>query len=991
MTGWISNSTTDWDGDGCADSLEDEDNDNDLILDQFDDCINGELNWQSNQTSDYDGDGCKDTSEDLDDDSDSIIDTLDDCQFSYGNSTIDRNGCLDFDGDGYSNVDSEWLWANGADRYPMDSSQWSDFDGDGFGDNLDGTEGDSCPSVAGNSTSDRYGCPDSDGDSLSDLNDDFPNDPLRGSDNDDDGYDDALDDACPQVWGNSSSDRYGCLDTDGDTWSDPSVDWSTMDGADAFPIDSTQWEDDDLDFYGSNPIGTTPDSCPTVWGNSSIDRYGCVDQDGDQVSDLGDSCPLVMGNSTRDVLGCPDSDGDGLSDQNDAFPEDPLRGGDQDNDGFDDAIEDDCPLQTGNSTSDRIGCQDSDGDTWSDGDENWSVLDGADAFPLEISQWHDMDGDGFGDLIEGFQGDACPLQYGESTNDRFGCIDTDNDGYSNAELSWSITNGADALPNESSQWLDADGDGFGDNLLGSQPDACPMVAGYSNQDVYGCLDTDSDGVSDTNDDFPEDATRRYDDDGDGFANIEDDCISKPGNSFFDRFGCPDIDGDGWSNIDVNWTSENGADVFPTDSSQWNDFDNDGYGDSLVGNDPDICPFSPNNSIVDEFGCALSQLDSDGDGLNNAEDPCHDSTINLCFNAAFGVGGATMQISAFMAWFSAIIIGILIIVQGRKRIDFNTILNSYINKANPSATKLPERNTKVIDGLTGYENETPTSFLDPSRSAEITGFDSIRFEKGPLLTDEGGMKMIFNAIDTERNIPLVWKEASDHKGIPIETCNARLIAEAELLSKIEHERIPKMFAAGQIIDSNGRTVEVMIEEFIQGPTLSEVLQRNEKIDAVIPIGKVLEWINSLCDPLTHILTSEGIWHRDLKPANIIVGDVLGPVLIDFGIAKEQEIDYTRQTSAIFMSGTWSPPERSDGVSGGFTDVYSLGKIMYALIVSKPFAKAHIGPEDRNEIIKRTGKKYEWIADLIIQACDANHHNRIPSVIEFQEYLREHESK
>ena len=42
--------------------------------------------------------------------------------------------------------------------YFHDSSQWSDWDGDGFGDELIGYEGDACPSQLGNSTNDRYGC-----------------------------------------------------------------------------------------------------------------------------------------------------------------------------------------------------------------------------------------------------------------------------------------------------------------------------------------------------------------------------------------------------------------------------------------------------------------------------------------------------------------------------------------------------------------------------------------------------------------------------------------------------------------------------------------------------------------------------------------------------------------------------------------------------------------------------------------------------------------
>jgi len=59
----------------------------------------------------------------------------DDCPNVDGNSTKDRYGCLDSDGDGWSNPDSNWTINNGADVFINDKSQWKDFDKDGFGDN----------------------------------------------------------------------------------------------------------------------------------------------------------------------------------------------------------------------------------------------------------------------------------------------------------------------------------------------------------------------------------------------------------------------------------------------------------------------------------------------------------------------------------------------------------------------------------------------------------------------------------------------------------------------------------------------------------------------------------------------------------------------------------------------------------------------------------------------------------------------------------------
>ena len=74
--------------------------------------------------------------------------------------------------------------------------------------------------------------------------------------------------------------------------------------------------------------------------------------------------------------------------------------------------------------------------------------------------------------------------------------DTDGDGYFNPDGTWTVNNGADAFPSVPTQWADRIYDGYGDNAVGVQPDACMATAGNSTGDRFGCLDTDGDGFSD---------------------------------------------------------------------------------------------------------------------------------------------------------------------------------------------------------------------------------------------------------------------------------------------------------------------------------------------------------------------------------------------------------------------------------------------------------------------------------------------------------------
>ncbi|MED5374918.1 MAG: hypothetical protein VX892_00240, partial [Candidatus Thermoplasmatota archaeon] len=147
----------------------------------------------------------------------------------------------------------------------------------------------------------------------------------------------------------------------------------------------------------------------------------------------------------------------------------------------------------GTSTEDRFGCTDTDGDGWSDL---------GDRFQMDVTQWFDADGDGYGDNSWGNMPDSCPeasLADGISLLDRLGCPDLDGDGYSDPDDGWGASpNGtADAFPQNRVQWADLDGDGFGDNGIGSLRDDCPEVSGESTIDLQGCPDANGDGYSDS--------------------------------------------------------------------------------------------------------------------------------------------------------------------------------------------------------------------------------------------------------------------------------------------------------------------------------------------------------------------------------------------------------------------------------------------------------------------------------------------------------------
>ena len=532
--------------------------------------INDAFPLDSNQWSDGDGDGYGDNPG---------FTSSDDCPLAYGNSSQGKRGCTDSDGD---------TWADVDDKFVLDPTQWADSDNDGYGDNTSGNYGDDCPNQSGTSTQDRRGCPDQDFDGFSDANDDYPNNPAQWKDSDGDGFGDnsagAGGDDCPETYGSSTIELQGCPDADGDNYADI---------IDALPYDPSQQKDLDGDGYGDNPNGTNPDQFrfdPTQHNDTDGDGYG------DNIGGTrGDSCPNTFGNSTIDRYGCVDTDGDGYSDEGDGFPNDPLR------------------------------YIDTDGD---------QIEDSFDEFPYDPTQSADSDGDSYGDNPAGNRGDSCPTVYGNSTADRYGCIDSDGDGFSDEgdgfpydPLRWidndrdGIEDQFDDFPYDPTQSADSDGDGYGDNRAGNRGDACPDEFGNSTSDRYGCLDTDGDGVSDKGDGFPFDPTRYIDTDGDGYEDSEDDFP-------FDPTQWLDSDEDGFGD---NKFGSNG-DKFPSDSTQWSDIDSDGYGDNPNGSnadafiaepsqwsdlDMDGCGDNPLGRFADKFPDDPTQcIDEDGDGFGD---------------------------------------------------------------------------------------------------------------------------------------------------------------------------------------------------------------------------------------------------------------------------------------------------------------------------------------------------------------------------------------
>ncbi len=255
----------------------------------------------------------------------------------------------------------------------------------------------------------------------------------------------------------------------------------------------------------------------------------------------------------------------------------------------------------------------------------------------------------------------------------------------------------------------------------------------------------------------------------------------------------------------------------------------------------------------------------------------------------------------------------------------------------SGRQLPEMNVESLfqEALGQDEPILPTEGqIGPYRILRLLG--------------EGGMGVVYLAERTDIGGQVAIKLLRDAWLSPLR--RRRFALEQQMLGLLTHSSIARIYDAGTTKDGT----PWFVMEFSDGVPITDYLQKHPS-----SVREAMELIRAVCETVRHA-HGLAIIHRDLKPSNILITDDGQVKLLDFGIAKQMDMVNRGSTATttgfrLFTPAYAAPELQLENRVGVFTDIYSVGVILYQLITgSLPYPEEFPGDRDALQPSKKIRK-------------------------------------
>ena len=192
--------------------------------------------------------------------------------------------------------------------------------------------------------------------------------------------------------------------------------------------------------------------------------------------------------------------------------------------------------------------------------------------------------------------------------------------------------------------------------------------------------------------------------------------------------------------------------------------------------------------------------------------------------------------------------------------------------------------------------------------------------------KGGMAVVYKARCRLLNrivaIKVLREDLTDN-----EEFVRRFNVEAQAAASLTHPNIVSVYDVGK---EGG--IHYIVMEYVEGVTLKQYIEKKGRI----PWREAVSITIEICHGLA-AAHKKHIVHRDIKPHNIIVTSTGAIKVTDFGIARATTTSTVAASDDVLGSVHYFSPEQA---RGGYvdekSDIYSLGVVMYEMLVGKvPF--------------------------------------------------------
>jgi len=193
---------------------------------------------------------------------------------------------------------------------------------------------------------------------------------------------------------------------------------------------------------------------------------------------------------------------------------------------------------------------------------------------------------------------------------------------------------------------------------------------------------------------------------------------------------------------------------------------------------------------------------------------------------------------------------------------------------------------------------------------------------------GGMSTVYRAYDTtlERWVAIKLM----HRDISSDPDQLeRFRREARAVARLNHPHVVTVIDFGE---DDGSPYIVL--EFVEGETLKQRIRRMGKL----PVGEAVAYAIEIGRALS-AAHAELLVHRDVKPQNVLIDQEGRGKVTDFGIARSLEAHGLTATGRVLGTTDYVSPEQALGHEVTVqSDVYSLGIVLYEMLVGEPPFKA-----------------------------------------------------